>query len=47
MVVFVVLARSSPPSLIVDGLALFDNDVRHCFAECTMVDTSDAAWQQA
>ncbi|KAL5509663.1 hypothetical protein EMCRGX_G005065 [Ephydatia muelleri] len=41
------LARSTPPSLIVDGLALFDNDVRHCFAECTMVDTSDAAWQQA
>ena len=41
------LARSIPPSLIVDGLALFDNDVRHCFAECTMVDTSDAAWQQA
>ena len=38
------LARSTPPSLIVDGL---DNDVRHCFAECTMVDTSDAAWQQA
>ena len=22
-------------------------DVHHCFAECTMVDTSDAAWQQA
>ena len=34
-------------TLIVDGLALFDNDVRHCFAECTMFDTSDAAWQQA
>ena len=35
------LARSTPPSLI------FDNDAHKCFAECTMVDTSDAAWQQA
>ena len=41
------LARSTPPSLIYEGLALFDDDVRHCFAECTMVDTPDIAWQQA
>ena len=40
------LARSTPPSMIGEGLALFDNDVRHCFAECTLVDTSDTAWQQ-
>ena len=37
------LTRSTPPSLIIDGLALFDNVVCHCFAEYTMVDTSDAA----
>ena len=41
------LARSTPPSLIYEGLALFDDDVRRCFAECTMVDTSDIAWRQA
>ena len=41
------LVRSTPPSLIGDSLTLLDNDVRHCFAECTMVDTSDAAWQQS
>ena len=38
---------TTPPSLIYEGLALFDDDVRRCFAECTMVDTSDIAWQQA
>ena len=38
------LARSTPPSLICEGLARFDDDVRHCVAECTMVDTSDTAW---
>lgn len=36
-----------PPYLICEGLALFDDDICHCFAECSMVDTSDTAWQQA
>eukprot|EP00731_Ephydatia_muelleri_P038584 Em0814g2a len=31
------LARSAPPSHIAEGLALFDKDVRQCFAECTAV----------
>ena len=47
MAVFVVLCTSldqPPPSLICECLALSDDNVRHCFAECTMVDTSDTAW---
>ena len=38
------LGRSTPPSLISDGLALFDADVRHCFSECTGIDTADTEW---
>ena len=38
------LARSTPPSLISDGLALFDADVRRCFSECTGIDTADTEW---
>ena len=41
------LARSTPPSLVAEGFKYFDNDVRHCFALCTGVDTSDDAWEQA
>ena len=41
------LARSTPPSYIADGLALFDKDVRQCFSECTAFDTSDIDWMQA
>ena len=41
------LARSTPPSLVAEGFRYFDNDVRHCFASCTGVDTSDDAWEQA
>ncbi|KAL5515153.1 hypothetical protein EMCRGX_G000280 [Ephydatia muelleri] len=41
------LARSTPPSYIADGLALFDKDVRQCFSECTALDTSDIDWMQA
>ena len=40
------LARSTPPSLISDGLALFDADVRHCFSECTGMYTADTEWLQ-
>ena len=41
------LARSTPPSLVAEGFRYFDNDVCHCFASCTGVDTSDDAWEQA
>ena len=41
------LARSTPPSLISEGLEYFDNDVRHCFALSTAVDTTNNAWKQA
>ena len=41
------LARSTPPSLIVEVLEYFDNDVRHCFALSTAVDTTNSAWKQA
>ena len=34
------LAHSTPPSLISDGLALFDADVRR-FSKCTGIDTAD------
>ena len=37
------LARSTPPSLISDGLALFDADVRR-FSECTGIDTAHTEW---
>eukprot|EP00731_Ephydatia_muelleri_P012339 Em0006g1233a len=30
-----------------EGLALFDKDVRQCFAECTAVDAADVEWMQA
>ncbi|KAL5499483.1 hypothetical protein EMCRGX_G010909 [Ephydatia muelleri] len=41
------LARSAPPSHIAEGFALFDKDVRQCFAECTAVDAADVEWMQA
>eukprot|EP00731_Ephydatia_muelleri_P004934 Em0002g1110a len=41
------LARSATPSHIAEGLALFDRDVRQCFAECTAVDAADVEWMQA
>ena len=40
------LARSTPPSLITDGLALFDADVCCCFSECTGIDIADTEWLQ-
>ena len=41
------LARSTPPSLVAEGFKYFDNDVRHCFALCTGVDTTNSSWEQA
>ena len=40
------LARATPPSLVSDPLQLFDNDVRQCFKDCFVLDTSDSTWQQ-
>ena len=39
---FVHLARSTPPPLISDGLALFDADVRRHFSDCVATDASDS-----
>ena len=41
------LARSTPPALIGEALQFFDDDVRHCFSECTAIDTPNVTWQQA
>ena len=41
------MARSAPPSLVAEALGIFDLDIRRCFTECTSVDVSDVAWQQA
>ena len=40
------LARATPPSLVSDPLHLFDNDVRQCFKDYFVLDTSDSTWQQ-
>ena len=39
------LARSTHPSLVAEGY--LDCDVRHCFALCTGVDTTNSSWEQA
>ena len=41
------LATSTPPAFIGEALHLFDNDARHNFSECTVIDTHSVAWQQA
>ena len=41
------LPRSTPPSLVAEGLGIFDRDIRRCFTECTSVDITDFAWMQA
>ena len=30
-----------------EGLQFFHEDIRHCYSECTVIDTPNAAWQQA
>ena len=30
-----------------EGLQFFDEDVRHCFSECTVIDAPNVIWQQA
>ena len=41
------LARTTPPRLASDSLLLFDDDVRHCFSSCAVIDIPDEAWKQA
>ncbi|KAL5518040.1 hypothetical protein EMCRGX_G003708 [Ephydatia muelleri] len=40
-------ARSTPPSLVSEGLALFDEEVRRYFSDCVAIDASDSDWLQA
>ena len=40
------VARYTPPSLVSEGLALFDGEVRCHFSDCVGIDASDAVWQQ-
>ena len=40
------LARSTPPALVSEGLALFDADVRCHFGDCVAIDPSDSEWLQ-
>ena len=41
------LARTTPPRLASESLLLFDDDVRHCFSFCGVIDIPDEAWKQA
>ena len=40
------LARSTPPALVSEGLALFDEEVRRYFTDCVAIDASDSDWLQ-
>eukprot|EP00731_Ephydatia_muelleri_P016405 Em0009g829a len=40
------VARSTPPSLVSEGLAFYDGEVRCHFSDCVGIDASDAVWQQ-
>ena len=41
------IARSTPPSLALDELHVFDQQVRHTFTECQAIHTTDSSWKQA
>eukprot|EP00731_Ephydatia_muelleri_P018557 Em0011g597a len=41
------VARSTPPSLALDELHTFDEQVRCTFTECQAIDTTDSSWMQA
>ena len=41
------VARSTPPSLALDELHTFDEQVRCTFTECRAIDTTDSSWMQA
>ena len=40
-------ARSTPPSLALDELHAFDQQVRHTFTESQAIHTTDSSWKQA
>ena len=40
------LSRNTPPLLVKEAFALFDDRVQQCFSECTAVDASASTWQQ-
>ena len=40
------LARSTPPSLVSEGLALFDEEAHRYFTDCVAIDASDSDWLQ-
>ena len=41
------VARSTPPSLALDELHAFNQQVRHTFTECQAIHTTDSSWKQA
>ena len=41
------LARGTPPSQAISALEAFDHNIRAAFSKCTVLDTSNQAWQQA
>ena len=41
------IARCTPPSLALEGLHLFDEEVRQTFSDSMCIDPSDSIWQQA
>ena len=40
------IARSTPPSFVSEGLALFDVEARRYFTDCVAIDASDSDWLQ-
>ena len=41
------LAHGTPPSQAISAVEAFDHNIRATFSKCTVVDTSNQAWQQA
>ena len=41
------LCRNTPTPLVKEAFARFDDRVKQCFSECTVVDASVSTWQQA
>ena len=41
------IARCTPPSVALEGLQLFDEEVRQTFSDSMYIDPSDLVWKQA
>ena len=41
------IARCTPPSVALEGLHLFDEEVRQTFSDSMCIDPSDLVWQRA